>query len=105
MISDNVFIQALQELNNHQIQHGECSITFTYHDGRVQFYTVSTSERHNVVSPNISRPCGYRGCEESAYIRPQVADKSRECRCEERNNFVVPHIACPCRQGLREESR
>ena len=50
MISDNVFIQALQELNNHQIQHGECSITFTYHDGRVQFYTVSTNERHNVSS-------------------------------------------------------
>ena len=50
MISDNVFIQALQELNNHQIQHGESSITFTYHDGRVQFYTVSTNERHNVAS-------------------------------------------------------
>ena len=48
MLGDNVFIQALQELNNHQIQHGECSITFTYHDGRVQFYTVSTSERHNI---------------------------------------------------------
>ena len=48
MLGDNVFIQALQELNNHQIQHGECSITFTYHDGRVQFYTVSTNERHNV---------------------------------------------------------
>jgi len=46
-IGENIFIQALQELNNHQIQHGECSITFTYHDGRVQFYTVSTSERHN----------------------------------------------------------
>lgn len=46
-LSDNIFIQALQELNNHQIQHGECSITFTYHDGRVQFYTVSTTERHN----------------------------------------------------------
>lgn len=29
MLGDNVFIQALQELNNHQIQHGECSITFT----------------------------------------------------------------------------
>ena len=50
MLGDNVFIQALQELNNHQIQHGECSITFTYHDGRVQFYTVSTNERHNVAS-------------------------------------------------------
>ena len=50
MLGDNVFIQALQELNNHQIQHGECSSTFTYHDGRVQFYTVSTSEQHNVAS-------------------------------------------------------
>lgn len=49
MLGDNVFIQALQELNNQQIQHGEWSITFTYHEGRVQFYTVSTSERHNVV--------------------------------------------------------
>ena len=47
-ISENVFVQALLELNNHQIQHGECAITFTFHDGRVQFYTVSTNERHNV---------------------------------------------------------
>lgn len=50
MLGDNVFIQTLQELSNRQILHGECSITFTYHDGRVQFYTVSTSERHNVAS-------------------------------------------------------
>ena len=50
MLGDNVFIQALQELNNRQILRGECTITFTYHDGRVQFYTVSTSERHNVAS-------------------------------------------------------
>lgn len=35
MLGDNVFIQALQELNNHQILHGECTITFTYHDGRI----------------------------------------------------------------------
>ena len=48
MLGDNIYIQALQELNNHQIKHGECSITFTYHDGRVQFYTFSTNERHNV---------------------------------------------------------
>lgn len=49
-IGENVFIQALQELSNHQIQHGECSITFTFHDGRIQFFTVSTNERHNVAN-------------------------------------------------------
>lgn len=47
---ENIFIHALQELNKHQLEYGECSITFTYHDGRVMFYTVSTNERHNVNS-------------------------------------------------------
>lgn len=31
MLGDNVFIQALQELNNHQIQHGECLITMRFY--------------------------------------------------------------------------
>ena len=47
-MSENIFIEALQEINKQNIQHGECSVTFTYHDGRVVFYTVHTSERHNV---------------------------------------------------------
>lgn len=50
MKNDNVFIQALQELGKFQIQHGECSVTFTFHDGRIQFYTISSNERHNIAS-------------------------------------------------------
>lgn len=49
-MSENIFIEALQEINKQHIKHGECSVTFTYHDGRVVFYTVETSERHNVAS-------------------------------------------------------
>lgn len=47
-MNENVFVAALQEINNHPVRFGECTITFTVHDGRLQFYTVQTSERKNV---------------------------------------------------------
>lgn len=49
-MNENVFIAALQDLNNHPVRFGECTITFTFHDGRLQFYTVQTSERKNVAN-------------------------------------------------------
>lgn len=47
-MNENVFVAALQEINNHPVRFGECTITFTFHDGRLQFYTVQTSERKTV---------------------------------------------------------
>lgn len=47
-MNENVFVSALQDINNHPIRFGECTVTFTYHDGKIQFYTVTTSERKNV---------------------------------------------------------
>lgn len=41
-------VYILQEINNHPVRFWECTITFTFHDGRLQFYTVQTSERKNV---------------------------------------------------------
>ena len=49
-MNENVFIAALQDLNNHPVRFGECTITFTFHDERLQFYTVQTSERKNVAN-------------------------------------------------------
>lgn len=47
-MTENIYLQALQELNAHPIRFGECSITFTFHDGKVQFYTITSVERKNV---------------------------------------------------------
>lgn len=49
-MSENIFLEALNEVYGKNIQHGECTVTFTYHDGRVTYYTVSTTERHNAAS-------------------------------------------------------
>lgn len=46
-MNENIFIAALQDINNHPVRFGECTITFTFHDGHLQFYTLVTSERKN----------------------------------------------------------
>ena len=47
-MNENAFIAALQDINNHPVRFGECTITFTFHDGRLQYYTLTTSERKNI---------------------------------------------------------
>jgi hypothetical protein len=51
-MNENAFIAALQDINNHPVRFGECTITFTFHDGRLQYYTLTTSERKNVADLN-----------------------------------------------------
>ena len=31
-MNENAFIAALQDINNHPVRFGECTITFTFHD-------------------------------------------------------------------------
>lgn len=51
-MNENAFIAALQDINNHPVRFGECTITFTFHDGRLQYYTLTTSERKNIAEIN-----------------------------------------------------
>ena len=51
-MNENAFVAALQDINNHPVRFGECTITFTFHDGRLQYYTLTTSERKNVAELN-----------------------------------------------------
>jgi len=61
-MNENVFVSILQDINNHPIRFGECTVTFTYHDGKIQFYTVTTSERKNVkdVKPALVKEQAYK---------------------------------------------
>ena len=51
-MNENAFIAALRDINNLPIRFGECTITFTFHDGCLQYYTLTTSERKNVADMN-----------------------------------------------------
>ena len=51
-MNENAFIAALQDINNHPVRFGECTITFTFHDGRLQYYTLTKSERKNIAEIN-----------------------------------------------------
>ena len=51
-MNENAFVAALQDINNHPVRFGECTITFTFHDGRLQYYTLTISERKNVADMN-----------------------------------------------------
>ena len=51
-MNENAFVAALQDINNHPVRFGECTITFTFHDGRLQYYTVTTTEQKNVADLN-----------------------------------------------------
>ena len=51
-MNENAFIAALQDINNHPVRFGECTVTFTFHDGSLQYYTLTTSERKNVADIN-----------------------------------------------------
>ena len=31
-MNENAFIAALQDINNHPVRFGECTVTFTFHD-------------------------------------------------------------------------
>ena len=47
-MNEELLIQMMQEINNENIQHGTCEVKFTFHDGRIEFYELTTHKRKNV---------------------------------------------------------
>lgn len=46
-MNDNVFNSLRQDVEKKNVRHGEISITLKFHDGRIDFYTLTTTERKN----------------------------------------------------------
>ena len=47
-MNEGFLIQLLQDINNEKIRFGTCDVRFTYHDGIIQYYEISTCKRRNV---------------------------------------------------------
>lgn len=50
-MNEDFLIQLLQDINNEKIRFGTCDVRFTYHDGIIQYYEISTCKRRNVEHP------------------------------------------------------
>ena len=47
-MNEELLIELMQKINDEQIQHGTCEIKFTFHDGIIEFYELTTHKRTNV---------------------------------------------------------
>ena len=45
---EELLIELMQKINDEKIQHGTCEVKFTFHDGRIEFYELTTHKRTNV---------------------------------------------------------
>lgn len=59
-MNEEFLIQLLQDINNEKIRFGTCDVRFTYHDGIIQYYEISTCKRRNIVhSKNLKQERNY----------------------------------------------
>ena len=47
-MTEAIMIMLLQDINREQIRFGTCEVKFTWHDGRLQFYELTTTKRRNI---------------------------------------------------------
>lgn len=47
-MSDELISEIIENLKKEKIRFGSCEIKFTFHDGQVAFYEISTNQRRNV---------------------------------------------------------
>lgn len=51
-MSEEIFMAIKADIERRGIYYGEISVTLKFHDGRVDFYTVTTTERRNCGNGN-----------------------------------------------------
>lgn len=47
-MNEALLIQIMKDINNENIRFGTCEVRFTFHDGKIVFYEISTCKRRNV---------------------------------------------------------
>ena len=50
-MSEEIWDQILAEIKRQEISFGSCEVKLTYHDGRIDFYEITTRYRRNTRSP------------------------------------------------------
>lgn len=56
-MTKDIVRQIYRDIEQLHIMHGSCNVEMTFHDGRMQFYVLHSSIRHNVssISGSINR--------------------------------------------------
>lgn len=47
-MNEELMIRLMQDINECNVKFGTCDVSFTFHDGKIQFYEISTRKRTNV---------------------------------------------------------
>ena len=45
---EELLIQLMNQINDEHIVHGSCEVKFTFHDGRIEFYELTSHKRVNI---------------------------------------------------------
>lgn len=56
-MTENVLIEFLQRIQREGIRFGTADICFTFHDGKIVSYTISTTQRHNLQPNQVKGSC------------------------------------------------
>jgi hypothetical protein len=46
-MTEEIMILLMQDINREQIRFGTCEVKLTWHDGKLQFYELTTTKRRN----------------------------------------------------------
>ena len=46
-MTEELLIQLMNQINNEHIVHGSCEVKFTFHDGRIEFYELTSQWKEN----------------------------------------------------------
>ena len=47
-MNQELLMRLLQDIDRENIRYGSCEVKFTFHDGRIDFYELTTHKRHNM---------------------------------------------------------
>ena len=65
-MTEELLIQLMNQINNEHIEHGSCEVKFTFHDGRIEFYEITSHKRINIGKGCAAHKDGSNGARKSA---------------------------------------
>lgn len=65
-MTEELLIQLMNQINDEHIVHGSCEVKFTFHDGRIEFYELTSHKRVNIGKGCTTGKDGTNGARKSA---------------------------------------
>ena len=67
IMTEELLIQLMNQINDEHIVHGSCEVKFTFHDGRIEFYELTSHKRVNIGKGCTTVKDGINGARKSAW--------------------------------------